>query len=345
MREYFKDLYGNRPTALRLGKNAESGTFSHAVILEGAPGSGKRTFARMIAAALFCENRQNARTPLPCGACRACHLVAENKAPDIKTVTRGDKATLGVDAVREMRTDMFLSSTEFDRKIYIVEDAHTMTAQAQNALLKVLEEPPTEILILLLCESADALLTTVRSRARLIRMQNFTPAELLRYFEENDPLSLAPYRGKEAAVTALLATANGSIGAAKKFLSPKMAADIEKERGGIKELLSALKSSDRFALLCDCFSRLPSKREPLATVLEDLLRALRDLAVYKKTKNAPLCFFAGEEELAPFAEGMSLAFLFYAYERTDETLRQIERNANISTALTLLKCDLGNPGK
>lgn len=345
MRQYFADLFGNRAVAMRLGKSAQAGTFSHAMILEGAPGSGKRTLARMIAQALFCENREDMQAPLPCNSCRACRLVRENNAPDVKTVTRGEKATIGVDAIRDIRSDMFLSATEFSKKIYIIEDAHTMTAQAQNALLKVLEEPPTEILILLLCESADALLSTVRSRARLIRMQSFTPGELLRYFERFDPASLAPYRGKEEELNALLSVAGGSIGTARRFLSPAKAAEIEKERAEVKNILAALKSTERFSRLCDCFAGLPAKREPLAALLEELLRALRDLIVRKKAPSAPLCFFSGETELAPFSEGLPLPSLFYAYERTDETLRQIERNANIPTALTLLKCDLGSMGK
>lgn len=340
MRLYFDQIYGNQTLTEQLGEQLRQNKLFHALIIEGAPGSGKRLLARQLAAALLCEKRTEATATLPCGHCRACQLVAGNNAPDVKTVSKGDKATLGVDAIREIRQDMFLCATEFDRKIYIIEDAHTLTVQAQNALLKVLEEPPTEITVMLLCESADALLTTVRSRARLLRMQHFTPEQLRQYFVERKPSLLSPYTQKPDELTALLQAANGSIGAALDLLAPKKAAELVKERQKTQQILTALSGNDRFSQLCDCFSLFSTKREPLGKELETLLCGLRDLVLCKKSSKPSLCFFPSVTVASELAAKIPLATLFYAYDKTWEALRQIERNANIQTTLTVLKCDL-----
>ena len=95
--------------------------------------------------------------------------------------------TMGVDVVRALRNDVSVVPNDLDFKIYIVEDAHTMTEQAQNALLVMLEEPPPNVFLLLLAESADAMLVTVRSRVRLYRMELFPTEEIDAYLMQKSP--------------------------------------------------------------------------------------------------------------------------------------------------------------
>ena len=145
MRRYLNAIFGNRDVCRSLGESIERNALSHAILIEGDRGSGKRTLAKEIAKAMLCEERENSSFPLPCLGCRACYLVENGLATDLHFISRGDRATLGVDTVREMIEDTTMSATEFDHRIYIFEDAHTMTAGAQNALLKVLEEPPQNV--------------------------------------------------------------------------------------------------------------------------------------------------------------------------------------------------------
>ena len=154
MRIYFPRLIGNGETKERLGRAIESGTLPHAFLIGGPSGSGKSTLAIEIAAALNCF-------------------------PDVKVLAKKkDKATLGVEAVKDFREDMFLSSTESENKIYIIDDAESMTPEAQNSLLKVLEEPPKSVNIILLAKECDRILTTIKSRTQYIPMSRFDEGEL-----------------------------------------------------------------------------------------------------------------------------------------------------------------------
>lgn len=336
MRAYFDTLYGNEATKNILGRQIARGEMSHALLIEGEDGSGKSTLASLISAALICENRQSADVPLPCGKCRACRLALTRNAPDIHVIDKGDKATLGVDAVREAREDMFLSATEFDSKIYIFKDAHTMTPQAQNSLLIVLEEPPEGVHILLLCRSADAMLTTVRSRARLCRMQKFTPDEIRAYLQENREELFRPYAGKEDELLAVLTAARGSIGEAVRLLSPKNKAELRKERETVTGVIDAM-ATGTYAALCDAFDAFPAKRDDLLPVLELLLSALRDLTLLKKSEAAPLCFYTDRAAAAETAERFRITSLLTAADATDDAIRKCERNANVATVLNVLQ--------
>ena len=172
MSKYFSALYGNEAVKDRLGRAIRSGTLAHAFLVSGPDGSGKTTLAMEIAAALNCERREGAE--LPCHVCNTCRRIKDGSFIDVKWLEKPkDKMTIGVGEVRTFREDMFLSATESDYKIYIIDNADKMTPNAQNALLKVLEEPPSNVVIFMLSESDDAILTTIKSRAQYVAMERF----------------------------------------------------------------------------------------------------------------------------------------------------------------------------
>ena len=162
------------------------GSFSHAYIIEGVKGSGKHSIARLSAAALSCERKNDDSAPLPCGKCEACRKILEFLSPDVITVGTEGKATLGVDSIRFMREDVYTPPNDLEHKIYIIEDADKMTVQAQNAFLLTLEEPPTYAGFILLCENAGALLETIRSRAPILRTEPISRQNIDRYITAND---------------------------------------------------------------------------------------------------------------------------------------------------------------
>lgn len=341
VRQYMNAVFGNADTRAALGKSIEEGTLSHAILIEGDAGSGKRTLAREIAMSLLCENRESTAHPLPCRQCRACHLVDSDLATDVHYIRRGDKATLGVDAVREMIDDTAMSSVEFDTRLYIFEDTESMTPQAQNALLKIMEEPPEGVKLLLLTQSADSMLTTVRSRARLVRMQRFTAEEIEAYLKEKAP-SLLAINAEEA--RAILLSSGGSIGRATELLSPQSSAAVKKARDEIAAILAAL-TQPSYIPLFSSLTALPQKRDELSRALLLLHTALCDLILLKRAENPPLSFFPSAEAVPEPLSSLRIGVLFAFVDAAERTLGELERNANVQASLAALASNLRNAKK
>ena len=344
MRRYLDAVFGNRENCRTLGESIEKGALSHALLIEGEEGSGKRTLAKELAKALLCEAREDGNATLPCSCCRACYLVENGLAPDVHIISRGDRATLGVDAVREMIKDTAMASTEFDRRIYIFEDAHTMTAGAQNALLKIMEEPPEGVHLILLTESADSMLTTVRSRARLVRMQRFTAKEIASYLSQSKDELILPYGARKEELDALLMLAGGSIGAAIRLLSPESAAQARGEREATLAVLDAL-SGKSYLSLYKALSALPQKREEFKAALVLLQNAVCDLILSMRAEEPPFSFFPSREAIPEALNTMRIATLFAFHDAIEETAVELDRNANLQTTVTMLSARLRNAQK
>ena len=230
MRIYFPRLIGNGETKERLGRAIESGTLPHAFLIGGPSGSGKSTLATEIAAALNCSEKHSSAT-LPCGKCNNCRRIYDGNFPDVKVLAKKkDKATLGVEAVKDFREDMFLSSTESENKIYIIDDAESMTPEAQNSLLKVLEEPPKSVNIILLAKECDRILTTIKSRTQYIPMSRFDEGELANQLLKDSAEARAINALDPTRFMGLVMSADGRLGLAKDLMNKRLSEQSEEER-------------------------------------------------------------------------------------------------------------------
>ena len=153
----FEGLLGNQRLKENLTNSLQKGRASHFYLITGPRGSGKRTLARLLAAALMCQEAHR-----PCLTCGPCRKILNRLHPDFITVEDPEHKYIPVDMIRQMREEMFIRPNEGDKKIYLLPQA--MRVEAQNALLKILEEPPAYGVFLLLAENPEALLPTVRSR-------------------------------------------------------------------------------------------------------------------------------------------------------------------------------------
>ena len=168
----FEALLGNRQLKENLRAGIGRGHISHFYLISGPAGSGKRTLARLLTAAILCKDSHK-----PCQRCAACRKVMADTHPDFITVTDPEHKNVAVKIVRDIREDMFILPNEADRKIYLF--PQELGVEGQNALLKILEEPPSYGVFILLSENPETLLPTVRSRCTQLQMQSL-PEDLLR---------------------------------------------------------------------------------------------------------------------------------------------------------------------
>ena len=165
----------------RLQEAIKSARISHAYLLSGPKGVGKAAAARAFAQALCCTNAERPDRSAPCGSCRACRNVQRGAHPDVETFSLDTQAmladkpgrgsTLTIDTVRRLRSSGALFPLEADRRVLIVDDAETLLEPAQQALLKMLEEPPQGVTLMLLADESEGLLETVRSRCQEVPLR------------------------------------------------------------------------------------------------------------------------------------------------------------------------------
>ncbi len=336
MRSYFPRLIGNEETKERLGKAIESGTLPHAFLIGGPSGSGKSTLALEIAAALNCEMKHSGQT-LPCGNCSCCRRIYEGNFPDVKILARKkDKATLGVEAVKDFREDMFLSSTESESKLYVIDDAESMTPEAQNALLKVLEEPPQSVTIILLAKECDRILTTIKSRTQYIAMSRFDDGSLEKWLLSESAEARAMKASDPTRFMGLIMSADGRLGLAKALLGKRLSEENEEERGEIVRLLCAIGQKASYAEIYSIASRFPTKRVELQLTLERLMNALRDLIVIKYAPSAKTVFFPSPEQALKQCEDIPVKRLIALYDAVNEAHELCIRNANVPNLIASL---------
>ena len=188
----FQDILGQAHIKQRLEQSIRRNQLSHSYLFLGERGMGKQTMARAFAKRLLCTGEG----PRPCGRCHSCIQLAADTHPDVITITR-DKTSLGVDRVREqLSEEIRIRPFSGERRIFIIPEAEKMTVQAQNAILKTIEEPPAYAMILLLAEQEEALLPTIRSR--VLRL-SFRPVPETQIAEQLRRKGAAAARAEEAA--------------------------------------------------------------------------------------------------------------------------------------------------
>ena len=236
---------------------------SHAYLLAGPAGCGKRTLAGLLSQALVCSGAGE----VPCGACDHCRKAVAGVHPDILRVG-SDGKDITVSQVREVRSDAYIRPNEAGRKVYILENAQTMNGSAQNALLKLLEEGPAYAAFLLLSDNAGAMLPTVRSRCELLTLSPVTPAEAEAWL-----LQRFPDLPREQILDAAR-RCEGVLGRAVAWLEGG-GQEAEEVRSAGAELARLLLSGPEGALLEYCVGLEKWERDALGELLDETVQQLR----------------------------------------------------------------------
>ena len=330
---FFEDLYGNQKQKSYFSSLIREGKCAHAYILEAPSGAGKKTFAVRLAAALaFCAKNADAEETE-----KKCRRILEGTSPDVMMLRREEgKKTIGVEAVRDFCSTVFLTPSELDFKMYIFDEADRITPQAQNALLKIIEEPPQNVYMILLCENSLSLLSTVRSRAQKINLEIFDEKALRAYAQKTGLSESAD----EEKLDFALRMAEGSIGKLKTLLDDESFAFSA--YSAARKVIEGQLAKDRGVSYFDFLKQMTdfiTTREALDVLTSYLLSAYGDLVRAKTEDEIASSFFSSEE-----AEELSMLYtmsaLVRSFEITDSVRSDMRFNTNLSLTAAYLAMSL-----
>jgi len=321
----WRPIVGHDWVVRLLSNSVAHGRIGHAYLFTGPEQIGKMTLARTLAQALNCEAAPDER---PCGRCRACRLTAEDKHPDVRVVlpeiSERGTAAIKIDAIRRLQQDLSLSAYEGRFKVALLRRFDAANASAANAFLKTLEEPPTNVILLLTASASDSVLPTINSRCRTVTMRP-VPAEAI---EE----VLMARHGVAAAEANLLAhVAEGRLGWAIRAHRDR--ALLQERVAQLETLQKALESAlvGRFALA----ESLARRADALPALLRTWLSWWRDLALlaYGPRRDEAISNIDEVERLARLARQWPRPKVLASLQQTEAALRQLAQNANARLVL------------
>lgn len=248
----FEALLGNRQLKENLTASLKNNHISHFYLISGPAGSGKRTLAKLLAAAVLCKGHDR-----PCGRCAVCRKVMEGNHPDFITVDDPEKKFVPVELIRQARADIYILPNESDHKLYLFPRAQDMRTEAQNALLKILEEPPEYGVFLLLTDNPEKLLPTVRSRCVELKLKALDDKTLRTALLREFPDAAAD------SIEAAMARSGGFLGQAREILESGAAAAPQ-----TVQFARAFAQRDAYLLTVTLAPMEKWKRDDLIAILE-----------------------------------------------------------------------------
>ena len=249
----FEALLGNDRLKETLAASLNKGHISHFYLISGPRGSGKHTLAKLLASAILCQGSHK-----PCGACGPCRKLESGNHPDFITVEDPEHKNVAVKIVRQIREDVFIRPNESAYKIYLF--PQELGVEGQNALLKILEEPPGHGVFILLADNPEKLLTTVRSRCTELKLQALPEKILHRQLRMDFP------QASEEDIGSAMDRSGGFYGQAKEILAEGDTVPPQTEG-----FIRSLSARDSLALVQTLAPMEKWKRDQLVEILESWL--------------------------------------------------------------------------
>lgn len=304
----------NRTEKEKLLSEIASGKLSHAYLIEGGEGCGKTYFARFAAAAVLCTGDKP-----PCGKCPSCVKALAGSHPDLFYFSPDKKASMGVETVRDIKKSLFFMPNDGDRKVYIIDDAQKMTVQAQNALLKFIEEPPASVLFFIVADKKESLLPTVVSRTRIISLAPSDNADIRRFL-----MSESKKSGGEQ-IDEAINMAEGSPGKALKLLCR----DFSRQRQLCLDFMPVLVSTSKSDAMAFLLS-MKLNRDGVKEFFTLLMTALADVMNARFGRATRLL---SRDAAAEYAKSITDRKNAYLFDLATEAVVRAGENANINLLL------------
>ncbi len=329
-------VYGQEHLLKRLEPSLRLRRQSHAYLLSGPPHVGKMALAINLSQAVNCLEGPG----VPCGACTQCIRIAEGRHADVRTLAPGQgedprspKTVIGIDVIKEIIRRVNLNPYEGSCSVVIIDGAEAMSDEAANALLKTLEEPPPQVMFLLLTANESEVLTTVRSRCQTLSLLPLSKEQMV------ERLTTA-YQATDEQAEQLFRLSRGCLGWAINAMNDSQV--LEQRQADLEKLQETLASGleTRFTYANEVASLFGSDREAAKDLLALWLRWWRDLLLIKEGVEEFLHNADHADSLRGQASGLSTQEIVQFINRLMQTLSSLDSNASPRLAMEVLMLNL-----
>ena len=329
-------VHGYSQIVRQLDSNLREGRYAHAYLLAGPPRVGKRTLALQMAQAVNCLSPEDA----PCHVCSQCRRIASAQHSDVLEIgvhKLGDdgaaRKEIGIDDVRDVQRQASLKPYEGEHRVFIFDGAELMSEEASNALLKTLEEPPPQVLLILLTCREESVIPTIRSRCRMLELRPLPLAEVANALQSVRTIT-------EPEAKRLAHLSDGCLGWAISAVDdPSFLEEQEQQVARVAQLCVA-PLEDRFSYAADLASLARKDREEAREALCGWLRWWRDLLLVKEGAEEFVHNIGWSNTLHLRATGYSTAHIVGFIRSILSTLEGLDYNANARLALEALMLSL-----
>lgn len=319
----FKDVVGHKDILKYISSAVENNRVSHAYILNGERGSGKKMLANLFAMTLLCETGDNE----PCGKCHSCKQAESGNHPDIIRVTHEKPNSISVDDIRtQVNNTVDIKPYQGPYKVYIIPQADMMTPQAQNAILKTIEEPPSYAVFLLLTENAETLLPTINSRCVMLKLRNIKDTLIKKYLMEN--LEIPDYKADMCT-----AFAQGNMGRAIMLANSDHFNEIREEAVQFLKHISEMELNEIVAAV----KNISVYKLEITDYLDIIMIWYRDVLLYKATKEIDKVVFKDQlQSIKEQARKSSYEGIELILESLEKAKARLKANVNFDLVMELL---------
>ena len=319
----FKDVVGHKDIINYIRSAVTENKVSHAYILNGERGSGKKMLASLFATTLLCEKQG----PDPCNECHSCRQAESGNHPDIIRVTHEKPNTISVEDIRrQVNEDIQIRPYQGPYKIYIIAEADLMTVQAQNALLKTIEEPPAYAVIFLLTENAEALLPTITSRCVMLKLRNIRDTLIRKYLMET--MHVPDYKADMCT-----AFAQGNMGRAIMLASSDHFNEIREEAVQLLKYINEMDISE----ITKAIKKINTYKLEINDYLDIIMIWYRDVLLYKATKDMDKVVFKDQiTYIQERAKKSSYEGIELILESLEKAKTRLKANVNFDLVMELL---------
>ncbi len=327
----FQDIIGQEQIKEHLQNALSTGKISHAYIINGEKSSGKEFIAKIFAMALQCEQEGVE----PCNECRSCKQTLSKNQPDIIYVSHEKPNTISVDDIRaQVNNDVAIKPYSSKYKVYIINEAEKMTPQAQNAILKTLEEPPAYAVILLLVSNMNSLLPTILSRCVTLNMKPVRDELIRKYLMEE--LQVPDYKANVC-----VGFARGNVGKAKLLASSEEFENIKAEALALLKYIKEMEMQEIVAAI----KKINEYKLEIQDYFDIIAIWYRDVLLFKATMDANQLIFRDEiQTLRKIAARCSYEGIEKVIQALSTAKKRMEANVNFDLLMELLLLEIQENG-